>query len=123
MAKTALQLTPEELKAYHTGQRLKDSQDIERRERAWEVARAAADLLREEYGATRVLVFGSLAHGAWFTPWSDIDLAAWGIPSDRFYSAMADVTELSSEFKIDLVDPETCRPTLREEIEREGVEL
>jgi uncharacterized protein len=69
-----------------------------------------------------VVVFGPVARGEWFTPWSDIDLAAWGIAVDRYYAAVAAVTGLSEDFKIDLVDPETCRPTVRAAIEREGVE-
>jgi predicted nucleotidyltransferase len=87
------------------------------------VARRAAKLLRRNFGASRVVVFGSLAHRAWFTPWSDIDLAAWGIPADRFYSAVAAVTGLSSDFKVDLVDPEDCRPSLRQTLDRERIEL
>jgi predicted nucleotidyltransferase len=87
------------------------------------VARRAAQVLRRRFGASKVIVFGSLAHEEWFSAWSDIDLAAWGIPPDRFYSAVAAITGLSSAFKVDLVDPETCRPTLRAAMEREGIEL
>jgi predicted nucleotidyltransferase len=96
---------------------------VERWERAWEVARVAANLLRERFGATRVVVFGSLTDSTWFTPWSDIDVAAWGISAGEFYRAVAVVTGLSPEFEIDLVDPETCRPSLRRRIEREGIEV
>lgn len=87
------------------------------------MARRAAELLRERFGATKVIAFGSLAHRAWFTPWSDIDLAAWGISSDAFYQAVALVTGLSPEFEIDLIELEGCGPALRQVIEREGVEL
>ena len=54
--------------------------DLDRLDRACHAARTAADLLRERLGATRVIVFGALAHDDWFTRWSDIDLAAWDIP-------------------------------------------
>lgn len=76
MGRTALALTPEEWRAYRPVVRTDKVEVEERWEQAWEVARAAARLLREQLGATRVVVFGSLAHRAWFTPWSDIDLAA-----------------------------------------------
>lgn len=69
------------------------------------------------------MVFGSLAQETGFTNWSDIDLAAWGIPPQRYYAAVAAVTGLSPEFKIDLIDPTTCRPGLKEVIERDGVAL
>jgi predicted nucleotidyltransferase len=60
------------------------------------VAQKVAHLLRQKFGATRVVAFGSLAHRKWFSQWSDIDLAAWGISAYEFYRAVADVTELSS---------------------------
>jgi predicted nucleotidyltransferase len=123
MARTALDLSTEEWKAYRPGAQVDEEQDSERWDRAWEVARTAGRLLRQRFSATRVMVFGSLAHRAWFTPWSDIDLAAWGIPSDAFYGAVAFVTGLSSEFEIDLVAPEDCRPGLRRIIEQEGIDL
>jgi hypothetical protein len=50
-------------------------------------------------------------------------LAAWGIPSHAFYAAVAFVTGLNSEFEIDLVAFEDCRPGLRQVIEREGIDL
>jgi predicted nucleotidyltransferase len=83
----------------------------------------AAEVLRQQFGATRVVAFGSLARRDWFTPWSDIDLAAWGLPPGAFYRAVAVVTGISPEFKLDLVAPEDCQPSLRHVIEREGVAL
>jgi len=123
MTKTALALTSEEWRAYRPGVKMDEEETAERWERAWEVARTAARLLRQKFGATRVVAFGSLAHRAWFTPWSDIDLAAWGIPPDAFYRAVAIVTGISPEFEVDLVASEDCRPTLCQVIEREGVDL
>jgi len=123
MTRTALALTAKEWRAYRPGVEADEEQVAERWERAWEVARAAARVLRQKFGATRVVVFGSLIHRAWFTLWSDIDLAAWGIPPDAFYRAVAIVTGISPEFEVDLVAPEDCRPTLCQVIEREGVDL
>ena len=130
MAKTALDLTEEEWQAYRPGGGLDRADPVEsahaaeeRRLEAWRVAREACRMLREEFGAYRIVVFGSLARGRWFTPWSDIDLAAWGIPPARFYAAVAAVTGLSADFRLDLVDLDGCRPVVREAVEREGVEL
>lgn len=123
MAKTACDLSDEELRTYRPGRELGGWPLGERRERAWQVARAAAELLRNGFGATRVVAFGSLAHRAWFSAWSDIDLVAWGIPADQFYKAVAAVTGVSSDFKVDLIDPDVCRPAVRQSIESEGVEL
>jgi predicted nucleotidyltransferase len=129
MTRTALDLSTQEWQAYRPG-RLTGPQPASqastadrRRRQAWRVARHAAQLLRERYGASKVVLFGSLAHDAWFTSWSDIDLAAWGISPECFYSAVATVTGLSSTFKIDLVDGDACRSSLRMTVEREGIEL
>ena len=101
----------------------RDRDLIFRRNRAWEVARKAATILKERFGATRVLVFGSLAHGAWFTPRSDIDLWVDGIPDEKFFHAEADVEAVATGYKVDLVDSRECSPELLEQVEEEGVEL
>ena len=126
VTRTALDLSPREWQAYRPGgpaDTQATSRTARRHRQAWRVARRAARLLRERYGASRVVLFGSLAHEAWFTPWSDIDLAAWGIPPERFYDAVAAITGLSPAFRIDLVDPDDCRSALRATVEREGIEL
>jgi hypothetical protein len=78
MGKTALALTREEWQTHRPGAKLDQDQVSERWERAWQVAPTAADMLRHQFGATQVVAFGSLARRDWFSPWSDIDLAAWG---------------------------------------------
>ena len=129
MAKTALDLTPTEKRAYRPSlvldRREREGLEAEssRRKLAWDLARSAAVLLHSQFGAYKVVVFGSLVHDRPFTRWSDIDLAAWGIPAERFYEAVAAVTAMSRLFKVDLVDVETCRSKLRDMIEREGREL
>lgn len=95
----------------------------ERREQAWTVARQAAEVLRTRWGAQRVVVFGSLTQEGRLSPWSDIDLAVWGLEGTRCYAALADVLDLTSEFTIDLVDPDDLRPAMREVVQQQGVEL
>ncbi len=96
-----LPLSDEELSVYRATARRRREGDREaeqaRRDVAWAAARRAADLLRAQYNATRVIVFGSLAHGGWFTPWSDVG--------------------------VNLVDVNTCTPELLVAIERDGIEL
>lgn len=94
-----------------------------RYEEAWKVAKKAAALLKKSYGAQKVAVFGSLVHRSRFTRWSDVDIASWGIPDNRFYAAVGAVIGLSKEFKIDLVDAKACRDSLRKAIEDEGIEI
>lgn len=91
--------------------------------RAWEVARTAAAQLKLRFGATRVVVFGSLTDRSRFTKWSDIDLVAWGISDAMFWTAVGAVTGLTPDFRVDLVHPDDCRPSMLEAIRSEGVEL
>ncbi len=129
MGKTILELTSEERRIYHPSsviaqrKRVGDKQLDARWEQAQKLANKVAELLRKNFGATKVILFGSLLNRAWFTQWSDIDLAAWGIPKERYFAAVAYVTGLSQDFRIDLIDPETCRPNLLEVINKEGIEI
>lgn len=94
-----------------------------RYQEAWELAKKAAILLKKSFGAKKVVVFGSLAKRSWFTRWSDVDLAAWGVPNDKFYAAVGAVTGLTTDFKVDLVDAGACRDSLSKSIEVDGIEI
>ena len=94
-----------------------------RRERGWSVAHRAADLLRRQFGATRVLAFGSLVHAGAFHARSDVDLAVWGLPAESYLRAVAAVNDLPEAFGVDLLEAERCGSALLGAIEREGVEL
>ena len=96
---------------------------MERHEEAWNVAKEAATLLKNDFRASKVAVFGSLTDLSAFTLWSDVDLAVWGVPESRFYAAVGAVTDLTSDFKIDLVDAADCRESLKKSIEFEGIEI
>lgn len=121
---TALQVSPEAMAVYRaTARRRREKEQralARRRERAWQVARRAVALLKEQFGATQVAAFGSLVHGFWFSRISDIDLAVWGLRADDYFVAVAKLQDISPEFEIDLVAMEHCRPALRETIVREG---
>ena len=89
-------------------------------QQAEEVAEQAATLLKEKFGAERVMVFGSLVHKCWFSNTSDVDLAVWGLDNLTYLNAVAKLQDLSSEFKIDLVRMESCKPALEKSILQEG---
>ena len=126
MAKTAFDLSAQERRAYKPDKRIKlrtieEERKIKTRSQTgWVLARKAAKLLKSEFGAEKVFVFGSLLHKSSFTLWSDIDLSASGIAADKYYAAVAAVSDLSSSTKIDLIDLESCRPSLRDTILKEG---
>ena len=120
-------IPPEKLAAYKRGARDREArrrQEVaRRREAAWTVARQAARLLKETFGAVRVIVFGSLVHGAWFHPGSDIDLAVAGIAPEMFWRAWCTLDRISDGFEINLVALEGAADRLRHEIEAGGREL
>ncbi|MCA9517519.1 MAG: hypothetical protein KC635_21410 [Myxococcales bacterium] len=82
---------------------------------------AAARMLREEYGATRVGAFGSLV-GAGLRDGSDVDLYVDAIRHPRFFQAVARLTELFGH-PVDLIELEGAPRSLRDVIEAEGVDV
>ena len=79
MTKTALKLTPEDMAIYRaTAKREREQSRLalrHRARRARQCATEAARILKTEFGAYRVVLFGSLAKNASFHQRSDIDLA------------------------------------------------
>ena len=91
-------------------------------DRLWARLREAAATLRLEFGASRVLAFGSLARGVWHPTLSDVDVAVQGLRGD--YGKAWDIMEEAAEgHRVDLVEMEAASPSLFEAIEDEGVEL
>jgi predicted nucleotidyltransferase len=120
-----MQITDEQMKIYRRSARERmQKRQVEldaRRERAWEAARQAAEVLKKEFGASQVVLFGSLLHPELFHLRSDVDLAAWDI--QQYFRAVARLIDLDPEIEINLVPVEDARPELRTVIERDGVEL
>lgn len=81
----------------------------------------AARLLRERYGTTRVVLFGSLAIGT-VTAQSDLDLAVEGLPNASYFAALADLMALVGG-PVDLVRLEDAPVSLAERIAAEGRSL
>jgi predicted nucleotidyltransferase len=116
-----------ELEAYrltlNQRQAMEQVSQMQRVAKATEVARQAAALLRGKFKAERVVVFGSLVHGHWFSPTSDIDLAVWGLDALTHLTAVAHLQDLEPEIKVDLVRMERCKPELEQVILQEGRSL
>lgn len=122
----ALSMTPEQLEAYRATRRRRAAEDAERRRArahaARRVAHEAAEVLRTWYGATEVILFGSLAEDEAFGMRSDIDLAARGLGRAHF-AALGRLLALSPEFEFDLVDLDSCPQGLCDVILARGVAL
>lgn len=119
--------SPERLETYQDTARLRWAEErhrlAQRHERAWAVAREAAELLRRDYGVDRVALFGSLVRGELFHSRSDVDLAVWGLDEKHYYRAIARLLALDPAFEVDLVMAEEIPPSLLTAIEKEGMEL
>jgi predicted nucleotidyltransferase len=81
----------------------------------------ARQLLIEQYQASRVVLFGSLATGT-YSEQSDVDLAVEGLPSDLYFHALADLMALFG-VPVDLVRLEEAAASLQAHIEEEGQPL
>lgn len=86
---------------------------------AWRQVEQIAVCLRREFGATQVIVFGSLVRDR-FTGASDVDIAVAGVPADRYFEAVARVNELSDRWG-DLKPLEALEPYFRERVLATGV--
>jgi uncharacterized protein len=94
-----------------------------RRERAWLVAAQAADVLKKQFGAERVVAFGSLVDNGRFRADSDIDLAVYGIEPTLYLKAWHVVDELAPDIDIDLVDMAVAKEWVHQVLVERGVDL
>jgi predicted nucleotidyltransferase len=94
----------------------------EERKRLLARVREAAGHLKR-LGACQVVLFGSLAHGGWFSPMSDVDLAVLGLPPASFWEGWRLVEDVLGDRSVDLVVMEQASESLLKAIERDGVEL
>ncbi len=85
--------------------------------------REVAAVLRARFGARRVVLFGSLAHAAWFAQDSDIDLAVEGVAAGQYWEAWRVAEAIIPDRPVDLVDMETVGKGLRRAIDRYGFDL
>ena len=119
--------TVEQMDVYRATARrryLEEQAAVKAREKsAWELARQATQLLKERFGVTRIMLFGSLVHPGAFTLHSDVDIAAWGLRPEDTLRALGAVADLSKEIELNLVDVATARPAILQAILSEGVTL
>jgi predicted nucleotidyltransferase len=125
---TALELGPEGWKPFVEAfrRRAKEKlrpEDEAAREELVARTREAARVLKKVHGAGRVVLFGSLAHRAWFDPRSDVDLAVEGLSPGVYWGAWRAVEEFFPDRKVDLIEYEMAGGALRQAIDHEGIEL
>lgn len=121
-----MSLSPEQLARYRIGlqQKLKQQQQaqLQKQQRGWQVARQAAQILKSQWGASKVVLFGSMLVATNVHARSDVDLAVWDLPAHNYYRALAELLDIDAEFSIDLVEIEHAKPVIWSAIQA-GVEL
>jgi predicted nucleotidyltransferase len=85
--------------------------------------RKLGERIRDEFGATRVILFGSLARGDDFSLDSDIDLAVEGLTATAFWQVWRLAEEYFPAHRVDVVELEQATGNLRRAIENQGVQL
>lgn len=123
-SRTARNISPEGLKQFHPFKKSPGRAIISsgRQQAAKDTAESLANVLKERFNASKVMLFGSAVRED-FSQWSDIDLAVWGIPNSDYFKAVAYTSGFSNIFKVDLVDAEDCSPSLLQHITQKGIEL
>ena len=126
---TALELSRKGWKHYveATSRRLEPvaiSPEVEEtRKQLLKRVRKAAVVLKSRFAVRRVVVFGSVAHAAWLVPDSDVDLAVEGLAPKDYWQAWRMVEEIIGDRPVDLVEIEAARESLRQAVERDGIDL
>jgi predicted nucleotidyltransferase len=126
---TALELGPEKWKSYAEAGRSRRSlvRQTElkagEREHILKRVREVATLFKKRFGAKKVILFGSMAHAAWFVPDSDVDLAVEGLRSEDYWKAWEAAEEMIPGMPVDLIDVESATESLKKAIYRYGVVL
>lgn len=92
-----------------------------RRHQAIAEAERLAHILVDEYGVTRVILFGSATGSRDFTESSDIDIAVEGLAKERFFEVAGRLLD-ASRFAIDLKAIEDLEPFVLTRVYR-GVTL
>ena len=97
--------------------------DEELLHQAWRDAQEVAILLYKEFGATQVVVFGSLTEPMWFMKGSDIDIAVSGLSNDLYHKACIRIMNFDSVFRIDLINFDTSNGLFRERIKHQAIPI
>ncbi len=127
---TALELSRQEWQPYiqrarqlGIGQRTLTPHQDQQREKLLQIAVEMAAALRKEFRVTRVIIFGSLAHAAWWEGDSDIDIAVAGLPSEDYWRAWKMAEDMFQDRAVDFIQLEDAPDSLRHTIESNGIEL
>jgi len=105
---------------------IKPNQDFQRsilRKKLIDKASNAAVILKNQFGANKVILFGSLIHEDWFVDNSDIDFAVDGIAHEDYWKAWGIVESFFPDRVIDFVDLNDLNESFQKSILNQGLFL
>ncbi len=86
-------------------------------------ARDIARRIKRELGASRVILFGSLAHRGWHDSHSDVDLAVEGLGGATYWEAWRIAEDTIRDRQVDIIEIENANAFLLDAIEKDGIPL
>lgn len=121
-------LSKEELKQYRAGwkkrRQTQEKKMKQKEESGRQKARLIARLLKEKYGAKRVILIGSLSKYSEHQvhQHSDIDLV-FEADTEKYWEIFGEALDLAAPFAIDLIPLEEVSTTMKKRIKLAGEEL
>ena len=102
----------------------REKEEKRRKNLAIKKAKSVAKTLKEKYQAEEIILFGSLIWRPDFL-WrgTDIDLMVKGLQAERYFEVLADVSEISHPFHVDLIPFEKAWPNIKKRVLKEGLRL
>jgi len=120
-------ISSHDLKTYIAGakQRQRQKQILldDRYELLQTVAHKGAEILKTDFDARKVWLFGSGLHRELIHLESDVDLAVEGLAEASYFRAVSRLLDLDAKVSVDLVMLDDASESLRDRIIREGREL
>jgi uncharacterized protein len=80
------------------------------------IAQEAAEILKQEFNAEKVVLFGSMLSFDRIHERSDVDLAVWGLAPQDYYRAVGKLQGLHPDMPVDLIEAESAPERLLGEI-------
>jgi predicted nucleotidyltransferase len=120
-------LTDEQMAIYRASAQKRQQQKRDRLHQRQQlglaIAQQASEILKQQFHAQKVMLFGSMRSLDKIHDRSDVDLAVWGLNPKDYFQAVGQLVSLHPDISVDLVEVESAPPRLLREIETTGVVL
>lgn len=100
----------------------KKKQNIElRKQKALKAAKDVANMLKDKYGVSNVVLYGSLVNGR-FDDYSDIDLYVEGL-GEGYFTALHEAQMIAGDIEVSIACNTDVLESLHKDIQQTGVKL